>query len=124
MSMGINLPTTSTTLTIITHLQQGSEMADLCTGDGRQQADSITVNFFSANSPTDMFRQLPLDAQQACEGAEPGTTLDELQASRGGLFIAVQIITRCAMLLSRRPGAAPNLGREDSSAMYQCQYRE
>ena len=26
-------------------------------------------------------RQLPLDAQQACEGAEQGITLDELQAA-------------------------------------------
>ena len=26
-------------------------------------------------------RQLPLDAQQACEGAGQGTTLDELQAA-------------------------------------------
>ena len=42
-------------------------MADLCTVDGRQQANSVIVNFFSADSPTGMFRQLPTDlsAQQA-----------------------------------------------------------
>ncbi len=68
---------------------------------GRQQADNIIVNFFSAESPTGMFKQLPTDllaqqsllssrdrqlppeAQQACEGAEQGITLDELQAARG-----------------------------------------
>ena len=64
--------------------------------DGRQQADSSIVNFFSADSPTGMYRQLPTDlsAQQAllssldrrlpshaCEGAEQGITLDELQAA-------------------------------------------
>jgi hypothetical protein len=87
--------------TIITHLQQqqGSPVADLCTIYGRQQADSIIVNFFSADSPTGMFKQLPTDlsaqqsllssldrqlpseAQQACEGTEQGITLDELQAA-------------------------------------------
>ncbi len=87
--------------TVITHLQQqqGSPVADLCTMHGRQQADSITVNFFSADSPTGMFEQLPTDlsaqqwllsslhrqlpseAQQACEGTEQGITLDELQAA-------------------------------------------
>ena len=36
-------------------------MADLCTVDGRQQANSVIVNFFSADSPTGMFRQLPTD---------------------------------------------------------------
>ena len=71
-------------------------MADLCSVDGRQQADNTIVNFFSADSPTGMYRQLPTDlsAQQAllssldrrlpshaCEGAEQGITLDELQAS-------------------------------------------
>ena len=71
-------------------------MADLCSVDGRQQADSSIVNFFSADSPTGMYRQLPTDlsAQQAllssldrrlpshaCEGAEQGITLDELQAA-------------------------------------------
>jgi len=86
---------------IITHLQQqqGSPVADLCTIYGRQQADSIIVNFFSADSPTGMFKQLPTDlsaqqsllssldrqlpseAQQACEGTEQGITLDELQAA-------------------------------------------
>ena len=66
---------------------------------GRQQADSIIFNFFSAASPTGMFsqlptdlsaqqsllssldRQLPSEAQQACEGAEQGIMLDELQAA-------------------------------------------
>ncbi len=66
---------------------------------GRQQADSIIINFFSADSPTGMFKQLPTDlsaqqsllssldkqlpseAQQACEGTEQGITLDELQAA-------------------------------------------
>ncbi len=55
--------------TIITQLQQqsSSPVADLCTADGRQQASSIIVNFFSADSPTGMFKQLPTDlsAQQA-----------------------------------------------------------
>ena len=87
--------------TAITHLQQqqGSPVADLCTADGRQQASNIIVSFFSADSPTGMFkqlptdlsaqqallssldRQLPSDAQQACEGAEQGITLEELQAA-------------------------------------------
>ncbi len=66
---------------------------------GRQQADSIIVNFFSADNPTGMFeqlptvlsaqqslltsldRQLPSEAQQACESTEHGITLDELQAA-------------------------------------------
>ncbi len=66
---------------------------------GRQQADSIIINFFSADSPTGMFKQLPTDlsaqqsllssldkqlpseAQQACEGTEQGIMLDELQAA-------------------------------------------
>ena len=66
---------------------------------GRQQADSIIVNFFPADSPTGMFKQLPTDlsaqqmllssldrqlpseAQQACEVAEQGITFDELQAA-------------------------------------------
>ncbi len=87
--------------TVISHLQQqqGSPLADLCTIHGRQQADSTIVNFFSADIPTGMGplwqlptvlssqqlllssldRQLPPDAQQACEGAEQGITLDELQ---------------------------------------------
>jgi len=87
--------------TIISHLQQqqGSPVADFCTMHGRQQAYSIIVNFFSADSPTGTYRQLPTvlsaqqallssldrqlpsDAQQACEGAEQGITLDELQAT-------------------------------------------
>jgi len=86
---------------VISHLQQhqDSPVADLCSVDGRQQADNIIVNFFSADSPTGMYRQLPTDpsaqqallssldrrlpshAQQACEGAEQGITLDELQAA-------------------------------------------
>jgi len=81
--------------TIITQLQQqsSSPVADLYTADGKQQASSIIVNFFSADNPTGMFkqlptdlsaqqallssldRQLPSDAQQACEGAEQGITL-------------------------------------------------
>ena len=55
--------------TIINSLQQqpDSQLADLCTEAGRQQADSIVVSFFSADSPTGMFKQLPTDmaAQQA-----------------------------------------------------------
>ena len=31
----------------------------MCTEAGRQQADSIIVSFFSADSPTGMFKQLP-----------------------------------------------------------------
>ena len=81
--------------TILCHLQQqhGSPVADLCTMHGRQQADSIIVNFFSADIPTGMFRQLPTDlsaqksllssldrqlpseAQQACQDAEQGSRL-------------------------------------------------
>ena len=43
----------------ITHLPQQHEfpVADLCTMPGRQQADSILINFFSADSP------------QACSGS-------------------------------------------------------
>ncbi|KAL3135297.1 hypothetical protein ABBQ32_007495 [Trebouxia sp. C0010 RCD-2024] len=55
--------------TVIANLQQqpGSPQVDLCTESGRQQADSIIVSFFSADSPTGMFKQLPTDvpAQQA-----------------------------------------------------------
>ncbi len=85
-------------LTVITHLQQQQEspVADLCTMHGRQQADNIIFYFFSADSPTGMFRQLPTDlsahelllslldrqlpseAQQACEGAEQGITLEDM----------------------------------------------
>ena len=87
--------------TVITHLQQqqGSPVADLCTEVGRQLADSIIVDFFSADSPGGMFKQLPTDvaaqhallssvdrqlpaeAQQACEGAEGGLTLEELHSA-------------------------------------------
>ena len=85
----------------IATLQQhpGSPSADLCTVAGRQQADSIVVNFFSADSPTGMFRQLPTDsaaqqallsavdkqlpaeAQLACEGEDEGVTLAELHSA-------------------------------------------
>ena len=55
--------------TIMSSLQQqpDSPLADLCTEAGRQQANSIIVSFFSADSPTGMFKQLPTDmaAQQA-----------------------------------------------------------
>jgi len=52
--------------TVICHLQQhqDSPVADLCSVDGRQQDDSIIVNFFSADSPTGMYRRMPTD--QAC----------------------------------------------------------
>jgi hypothetical protein len=40
-------------------------MADLCSVDGGQQADSIIVNFFSADSPTGMYRQLPTEVAAA-----------------------------------------------------------
>ncbi|KAL3138218.1 hypothetical protein ABBQ32_006038 [Trebouxia sp. C0010 RCD-2024] len=83
--------------TVIANLQQqpGSPQVDLCTESGRQQADSIIVSFFSADSPTGMFKQLPTDvpaqqallssvdrqlpaeAQQACEGPDEGITLAE-----------------------------------------------
>ncbi len=86
---------------VISHLQQqqGSPVADLCTINGRQQADSIIVNFVSADRPTGEFRQLPADlsaqqsllssldrqlpskTQRACEGAQQGITLDERQAT-------------------------------------------
>ena len=85
--------------TVISHLQQQTDapLADLCTASGRQQADSIIVSFFSADSPAGMFRQadtaptaqqtllssidrqLPPEAQLACEGATEGVTLQELQ---------------------------------------------
>ncbi len=45
----------------------GLTSSRLCTMHGRQQADSIIVNFLSVNSPTGMLRQLPtvLSAQQS-----------------------------------------------------------
>ncbi|KAL3156110.1 hypothetical protein ABBQ32_012584 [Trebouxia sp. C0010 RCD-2024] len=64
-----------------------------------QQADSIIVSFFSADSPTGMFKQLPTDvpaqqallssvdrqlpaeAQQACEGPDEGIPLAELHSA-------------------------------------------
>ena len=87
--------------TVISHLQQrqDSPLADLCTEAGRQQASSIISSFFSANSADGMFRQLPTDmsaqqtllssldrqlpveAQQACEGAQDGITLEELHSA-------------------------------------------
>ena len=80
-------------------LQPTSPLADLCTEAGRQQADSIIVSFFSADSASGMFkelhtdssaqhvllssldRQLPAEAQQACEGAVEGITLEELHSA-------------------------------------------
>ena len=80
-------------------LQPTSPMADLCTDVGRQQANSIIVSFFSADSASGMFqelqtdssaqhallssldRQLPVEAQQACEGAAEGVTLEELHSA-------------------------------------------
>ena len=80
-------------------LQPTSPVADLCTDVGRQQASSIIVNFFSADSASGMFqelqtdssaqhallssldRQLPVEAQQACEGAAEGVTLEELHSA-------------------------------------------
>ncbi|KAL3156105.1 hypothetical protein ABBQ32_012579 [Trebouxia sp. C0010 RCD-2024] len=74
-------------------------LVDLCTESGRQQADSIIVSFFSADSPTGMFKQLPTDvpaqqallssvdrqlpaeAQQACEGPDEGIPLAELHSA-------------------------------------------
>ncbi|KAL3156107.1 hypothetical protein ABBQ32_012581 [Trebouxia sp. C0010 RCD-2024] len=65
----------------------------------KQQADSIIVSFFSADSPTGMFKQLPTDvpaqqalsssvdrqlpaeAQQACEGPDEGIPLAELHSA-------------------------------------------
>ena len=87
--------------TVISHLQQrrDSPLADLCTEAGRQQASSIISSFFSADSADGMFRQLPTDmsaqqtllsslnrqlpveAQQACEGAKEGITLEELHSA-------------------------------------------
>ena len=79
--------------------QPDSPTADLCTETGRRQADSIIVSFFSANSPTGMFKQLPTEmaAQQAllssvdkqllpearreCEGPDEGITLAELHSA-------------------------------------------
>ena len=50
--------------TVISHLQQHADapLADLCTDAGRQQANSIIVSFFSADSPTGMFRRAATDA--------------------------------------------------------------
>ena len=80
-------------------LQPSSPVADLCTEVGRQQANSIIVSFFSADSANGMFReldtdssaqhtllssldrQLPAEAQQACEGPEEGVTLEELHSA-------------------------------------------
>ncbi|KAL3160083.1 hypothetical protein ABBQ32_010865 [Trebouxia sp. C0010 RCD-2024] len=74
-------------------------LVDLCTESGRQQADSIIVSFFFADSPTGMFKQLPTDvpaqqallssvdrqlpaeAQQACEGPDEGIPLAELHSA-------------------------------------------
>ena len=87
--------------TIMSSLQQqpDSPLADLCTDAGRRQADSIIVSFFSADSPTGMFQQLPIDvtaqqallssvdrqlpfeAQQECEGPHGGITLVELHSA-------------------------------------------
>ncbi|KAL0038486.1 hypothetical protein WJX77_008030 [Trebouxia sp. C0004] len=87
--------------TVINGLQQqpGSPLADLCTETGRQQAGSIILSFFSADSPTGMFKQLPTDmaaqqtllssldrqlppaAHQDCEGPDEGVTLAELHSA-------------------------------------------
>ena len=87
--------------TVISHLQQRQDslLAGLRTEAGRQQASSIISSFFSADSADGMFRQLPTDmsaqqtllssldrqlpveAQQACEGAEDGITLEELHSA-------------------------------------------
>ena len=87
--------------TVIRGLQHDSEapIADLSTEAGRQQASSIIVDFFSADSDSGMFRQsptdssaqhallssldrqLPLTAQQSCEGPEEGITLEELHTA-------------------------------------------
>ena len=79
--------------------QPDSQLADLCTEAGRQQADSIIVSFFSADSPTGMFKQLPTDmaaqqallpsldrqlppeAQHECDGPDEGITLAELHSA-------------------------------------------
>ena len=82
--------------TVMSSLQRqpDSPLANLCAEAGRQQADSIIVSFFSADSPTGMFKQLPTDmaaqqqallssvdrqlrpeAQQQCEGPDEGITL-------------------------------------------------
>ena len=74
-------------------LQPTSPLADLCTDVGRQQANSIIISFFSADSANGMFQELQIDssaqhallssldrlveAQQACEGAAEGVTLEE-----------------------------------------------
>ncbi|KAL3132750.1 hypothetical protein ABBQ32_008605 [Trebouxia sp. C0010 RCD-2024] len=52
--------------TVIANFQQqpGSPQVDLCTESGRQQADSIIVSFFSADSPTGMFKQFWLRSQR------------------------------------------------------------
>ncbi len=56
-----NISITCTKTLVIRHLlqQQRSLVADLCTTHGRQPADSIIVNFLSADRRTGMFRQLP-----------------------------------------------------------------
>ena len=84
----------------ISHLQerQDSPLADLCTAAGIQQASSIISSFFSADSASGMFRQLPTDmsaqptlmssldmqlpaeAQQACKGTKEGVTLEEFSS--------------------------------------------
>ena len=87
--------------TVIKGLQHDSEapLADLSTVAGRQQASSVIVDFFSADSNSGMFRQsatdssaqhtllssldrqLPVTAQQSCEGPEEGITLEELHTA-------------------------------------------
>ena len=99
--------------------QPGSPSADLCTVAGRQQADSIIVYFFSADSPTGMFRQhptdsaaqqalpssvdkeLPTEAQLACEGEDEGVTLAELRSAlKASARGKSQARTACSILYS------------------------
>ena len=114
--------------TVISHLQQrqDSPLADLCTEAGRQQASSIISSFFSADSADGMFRQLPTDmsaqqtllssldrqlpveAQQACEGAEDGITLEELhsalKASARGKKPGSEVLDTASPLAGKRRG--------------------
>ena len=98
-------------------------LADLCTEAGRQQADSIIVSFFSADSPTGMFKQLPTDmaAQQAllssvdrqlppealqeCEGPSEGITLAELDMT------CQQLVIKLSQASIRQPRQRPDTGQ-------------
>ena len=83
-------------------------MADLCSVDGRQQADSSIVNFFSADSPTGMYRQLPTEvAAAALFLPQNNSTIfrdavtRQLAPFEGGLKLQSRLWQHCVMTLKR-----------------------